>query len=283
MKSKKILFVAIVVIALLSVLCMQSFAAGNVAGDFNDDGTLNSADAIYLLNHYFEPEEYPVTNSGVDTNGDGSFNSADAIYLLNHYFEPEEYPIGCSHELEYHEAIYPTCTEDGNAEYWSCSKCGKNYAEEEATTELASVVVNASHDWVGIVSNGDGTHSATCSVCGESEDAKACYGGEATCTAKAVCSVCDREYGPEPAHAWGDGVVTTSAGCESTGIRTYTCSVCEDTKTENIAATGHNYDSAVVAPTCLCLTSVTFVNACIFTIFSIYKIVFGRYAVIVMT
>ena len=44
------------------------------------------------------------------------------------------------------------------------------------------------------------------------------------------------------AHQWGDGEVTTEPTCEKAGIRTYTCSLCSKTKTETIAALGHNYE-----------------------------------------
>lgn len=52
-------------------------------------------------------------------------------------------------------------------------------------------------------------------------------------------------------HSWNDGVETTAPGCETTGVKTYTCSVCGETKTEEIAATGHTMNEGVVIdPTC---------------------------------
>lgn len=46
------------------------------------------------------------------------------------------------------------------------------------------------------------------------------------------------------AHIWGEGEVTTEPTCTTAGERTYTCSVCGETKTEEIEATGHTYNSA---------------------------------------
>ena len=44
-------------------------------------------------------------------------------------------------------------------------------------------------------------------------------------------------------HSWDDGVVTTEATCVEDGVKTYTCTVCEATKTEEIPATGeHSWD-----------------------------------------
>ncbi|MCC8151408.1 MAG: hypothetical protein LIO96_08140 [Lachnospiraceae bacterium] len=50
-------------------------------------------------------------------------------------------------------------------------------------------------------------------------------------------------------HTWDSGVVTTAATCTEAGVKTYTCTVCGETKTEEIAATGHTVvtDKAVAA------------------------------------
>ncbi len=46
----------------------------------------------------------------------------------------------------------------------------------------------------------------------------------------------------EDAHKWDEGVVTKEPSATETGIRTYTCTVCAQTKTEEIAATGETPD-----------------------------------------
>lgn len=42
-------------------------------------------------------------------------------------------------------------------------------------------------------------------------------------------------------HVWDTGKVTTPPKCEKKGVKTYTCTKCEATKTEEIAATGHQH------------------------------------------
>ncbi|MBR3553301.1 MAG: hypothetical protein IKN72_07925 [Clostridia bacterium] len=42
-------------------------------------------------------------------------------------------------------------------------------------------------------------------------------------------------------HTWNSGVVTKAATCSATGVRTYTCSVCNGTKTETIAINASNH------------------------------------------
>ena len=66
-----------------------------------------------------------------------------------------------------------------------------------------------------------------------------------------ICSNCGevvstRELPPTGAHVWDGGTVTTP------GVRTFTCTVCSQTRTEAIPATGaHDYRfTTTVAPTC---------------------------------
>ena len=72
---------------------------------------------------------------------------------------------------------------------------------------------------------------------------------EPTCTAPgktagAHCSVCGtvikaQEEIPAKGHRWNEGEITTAPTCENVGVKTYTCTVCNATKTEAISATGH--------------------------------------------
>ena len=85
---------------------------------------------------------------------------------------------------------------------------------------------------------------------------------EPTCTetgytGDTYCKVCDKVQkpgGPIPAkgHSWNEGEITTSPTCLNVGIKTYTCTVCNATETEEIPATGHKWDEGKVtaAPTC---------------------------------
>ena len=42
---------------------------------------------------------------------------------------------------------------------------------------------------------------------------------------------------------WDDGKITTTPTCTKTGEKQYTCTICSETKTEEIAALGHDYSS----------------------------------------
>ena len=73
----------------------------------------------------------------------------------------------------------PTCTTGK-----TCALCGAKYGK-------------LGHDWGKWTSNGDGTHTRSCkrSNCDAVDNAAPCTGGTATCSAKAVCAVCGKEYG----------------------------------------------------------------------------------------
>ena len=72
------------------------------------------------------------------------------------------------------------------------------------------------------------------------------------------CSKCGEELSrahnvtTAPGHSYDNGVVTTEPNCTDKGVKTYTCSVCGHTYTEEVAALGHSYDNGVVTtkPTC---------------------------------
>ena len=52
-------------------------------------------------------------------------------------------------------------------------------------------------------------------------------------------------------HTWDDGKVTTAPTCTQPGVKTYTCTQCQTTRTEEVGATGHTEATdAAVAATC---------------------------------
>jgi len=63
-------------------------------GDGNDDGGVNIADAVYLLNALFVPGSPQTSCTDTqDTNDDGGVNIADAVFVLNALFVPGSPPL----------------------------------------------------------------------------------------------------------------------------------------------------------------------------------------------
>lgn len=124
----------------------------------------------------------------------------------------------------------PTCTEAGTKTY-TCTSCGKT-----KTTEIAAT----GHQHTEIRNKVE----ATCKAEG--------YTGDTYCT-DCETKVSSGQAIPKIDHTWDNGKVTTEATCEHTGVRTYTCSVCGETKEEETPKTDHTYDDGTVTkkPTCI--------------------------------
>jgi len=65
-------------------------------GDANNDGIINVADVVYLINYLFIGGPEPVPDLCVgDVNGDGIVNISDVVYLINYLFINGPPPGGC--------------------------------------------------------------------------------------------------------------------------------------------------------------------------------------------
>ena len=54
-------------------------------------------------------------------------------------------------------------------------------------------------------------------------------------------------------HTWNEGVVTKEPTCTELGVRTFTCTVCHNTRTEDIEAPGHEYGEWVIDRDATCV------------------------------
>lgn len=137
-------------------------------------------------------------------------------------------PTVQEHTAEKVSAVEATCSADGNIEYYYCSDCGKYYSDKDCTNEItkASTVISAKGHTEVI----DAAVEATCTKTGLTEG-KHCSECNTVITAQTEV--------PALGHDWGEGVITTAATCTEAGEITYTCSRCNETKTETVAATGH--------------------------------------------
>ena len=119
-----------------------------------------------------------------------------------------------THAMVKTEAKAATCEEDGNIEYYTCSKCGKRYNDELGTRELTDeeIIIEASGhgystEWK---SDADG-HWHEC-TCGKRSD--------------------------EGTHTFGDWTIIKEATATEDGSRERECSVCGYVQTETIRGTG---------------------------------------------
>ena len=152
-----------------------------------------------------------------------------------------------------------TCTEDGYTGDTVCDICGKEIIKGEAIEAKGHIeAIDAAVE--PTCTEPGKTEGKHCSVCNEvlvaqevipatGHKEETIPGKEATCTDTGLtdgtrCSVCGtvikaQEEIPAKGHSWNEGEITTSPTCENAGVKTYTCTVCNATKTEAIDATGH--------------------------------------------
>ena len=152
-----------------------------------------------------------------------------------------------------------TCTEDGYTGDTVCAICGKKITKGEAIEAKGHIeAIDAAVE--PTCTEPGKTEGKHCSVCNEvlvaqevipatGHKEETVPGKEATCTDTGLtdgtrCSVCGtvikaQEEIPAKGHSWNEGEITTSPTCENAGVKTYTCTVCNATKTEAIDATGH--------------------------------------------
>lgn len=113
------------------------------------------------------------------------------------------------HELGTLIAEVPaTCKDPGEKAHRDCNLCGK-HCDPITRKEIADLTIPATgvHNYGAWVSNGDGTHTRTCTT-GSHSETENCSGGTATCENRAVCEVCGAEYGDIPGHNYGEVTYT---------------------------------------------------------------------------
>ena len=151
----------------------------------------------------------------------------------------------------------PTCTAKGVKTY-TCTVCSATRTEDVAATGHTSVTDPAVAATCTATGKTAGSH---CSVCGTvltAQQTVAALGHNsvtdpavaATCTATGKtegshCSRCGTVLTAQQTvaalgHSWNSGSVTTQPTCTAKGVKTYTCTRCSGTRTEDVAALGHN-------------------------------------------
>ena len=166
--------------------------------------------------------------------GSGSYTATftDQDFVTQTTPAEEREPLG--HELTAHEATDADCTKAGNTAYWSCDRCGKFFEDAEGDSEIEEgswIIPALEHDLT--------YHAAVTATCADGN--KEYW----------ECENCGKYFADENAtrelrwneivlpatgnHVWGEGEVTKEPTCTEKGVKTYTCTVCGETKTEDVA------------------------------------------------
>ena len=134
--------------------------------------------------------------------------------------EQQTRPIApTGHKTQYMPAKSPTCTETGNAEYWSCTVCGMPFRDAGGTqpTSLEELTIPAAgHNWA-----------------------------QPTCSKPKTCTVCGQTEGEALGHSFGEWQKTKAPTCTEAGEESRSCA-CGERQTRPTEPAGHNW----AAPTC---------------------------------
>ena len=236
--------------------------SSNGTGKYIQQGTPGTATATYQYNaNGNKAVTIPITPAKLH-NADGSYyetKTAKAGDVIN-YVKGVWGGTPCAHEnTELRNAKKATCTEPGYTGDTYCKDCGEKISTgtpipAKGHTEVIDPAVEPACTTPGKT---EGKHCSVCNaiIVAQTEipatghTKKTVAGKPATCTETGLtdgisCSVCGtvikaQEEIPAKGHSWNEGKITTAPTCENAGVKTYTCTVCNATKTEAIDATGH--------------------------------------------
>ena len=128
-----------------------------------------------------------------------------------------------------------TCTVCNKEWYFGASHTWSGTAtctSGRTCTECGGSSEPLGHDWGAWTQNSDEkTHTRICKRDTSHTETENCHGGTATCTAKAVCTVCGGEYGEMAAHSFTAEKAETqylksAATCTQKAVYYKSCAVC---------------------------------------------------------
>ena len=177
---------------------------------------------------------------------------------------------GCKHgNLTWVKAVAPTCTVDGNVEYYHCEACQKNFIDAKCTTELKSVVDSKlNHAWsVSYSWSEDGKSCTATHTCANSDECKQTATGLVTSAVKTAPTCEDKGWTTYTAtfenvewattqtkdvedilaknHAWSVSYSWSEDGKSCTATRT-----CSNDASHNVTATANITSAVKTAATC---------------------------------
>ena len=113
----------------------------------------------------------------------------------------------------------PTCKEEGEKTF-TCSICGNTKTEKVSTTDHQHMEIR-------------NQKNPTCKEAGYSGDTYCADCGGKISSGKTIAKTKN--------HNWDGGVITTEPTCTERGEKTFTCTICGNTNTKKVNATGHSY------------------------------------------
>ena len=155
-----------------------------------------------------------------------------------------------------------TCKDEGYTGDTYCTDCGKKISSGQAVAKTNNHSYDDGKITTAPTCTKKGTKTFTCTICGNTKTETVKATGhqhteirnkkDATCkekgyTGDTYCTDCGKKISSGKSiaktetHSYDDGKITTKPTCTKIGKKTFTCTICGNTKTETVKATGHSY------------------------------------------
>ena len=155
-----------------------------------------------------------------------------------------------------------TCKEEGYSGDTWCKDCGKKILSGQAIAKTEDHSWNQGEITKEPTCKEEGEKTFTCTICGNTKTEKvstadhqhmeirnqknptckeAGYSGDTYCADCGVKIFSGQTIAKTKNHNWDGGVITTEPTCTERGEKTFTCTICGNTNTKKVNATGHRY------------------------------------------
>ena len=155
-----------------------------------------------------------------------------------------------------------TCKEEGYSGDTWCKDCGKKILSGQTIAKTENHSWNQGEITKEPTCKEEGEKTFTCSICGNIKTEKvstadhqhmeirnqknptckeAGYSGDTYCADCGVKISSGKTIAKTKNHNWDGGVITTEPTCTERGEKTFTCTICGNTDTKKVNATGHSY------------------------------------------
>lgn len=167
-----------------------------------------------------DPSIATYSNGKITGVAEGSTTLTASLYGLTAADMPTINVYRCEHHWDQGEIITEaTCTEEGEKTF-TCSICGNTKTEKVSTTDHQHMEIR-------------NQKNPTCKEAG--------YSGDTYCADCGVKISSGKTIAKTKNHNWDGGVITTEPTCTERGEKTFTCTICGNTDTKKVNATGHRY------------------------------------------
>ncbi len=180
------------------------------------------------------------TAGTVSNNGNGTYSCE----ISN--FRGDSFITVIANKQEEHIHSFSSYWSYNSASHWRSCSCGEKSSVSTHTWNSGTVTAPATETTEGVM-------TYTCTVCNATKTENIPITAHTHTPAADwtsdetghwhICSGCDEKL-DFSAHIWDNGTVTTPATETTEVIKTYTCTVCNATKTENIPITAHTHTPA---------------------------------------